>query len=114
MATKPKAKKAGPKKAAKKKPAPKRTAKRKKATKKTTPPVVISTHRFEPGTKVGFHPAHAVEVERSEGRAPFPAPVEVATVQKNGVLQVSGLKPGAWSAVGLVGDRYLYLQFPVN
>ena len=106
MATKAKAKK----KAA---PAAKKAAPR-KPRKPKTPPVVLGTHPFPPGTEVGFYPTALVGVERSLGREPMPTPFATATVAKDGTLAVIGLGGGSWVAAGPVEDRYRYLQFPVS
>jgi hypothetical protein len=119
MASKAKAKK----KAAPKKAAPKRTTARKAAAKKPArkrpskpkgPFYVVRNHRFAPGTKVGFYPAHTVEVERSMGREPMPSPTTTATVKARGLLEVSGLDSGQWCAAGPIGDSYAYVTFSVK
>jgi hypothetical protein len=118
MASKPKAKpskKAPKKRVAKKSPAKKSSRKpAKRASKPKGPVVVVRNHRFAPGTEVGFHPAQSVTVERGMGREPMPAPTATAKVKARGLLEVSGLTKGQWCGSGLVGERYLYVQFSVN
>ena len=78
------------------------------------PAVTVPNHRFSAGTKVGFHEAHLVNVERGLGREPFGDPDQSATVHKDGTLEVRGLAKGMWCAVGPVGERFAYVQFSVK
>jgi hypothetical protein len=138
MATKKAKKKAAPKKAAPKKTAKKSAAKAerevasttkvkaktgtlpaakkpaKRASKPKGPVIVVRNHRFPPDTKVGFYPAHTVQIERGLGREPIPSPTASATVKARGLLEVRGLTSGQWAASGPVGDTYLYTQFSVS
>lgn len=58
----------------------------------------IMAHPFGPGDKVKVYEAAEVEQERRSGDAPRGKEQGTATVEKDGKLNVSGLKPGTYVA----------------
>ena len=112
--TKPKSRKSPAKKAAKPKATKRSAPKQRKPKGKSG---VVANHRFAPGTEVGFWDLHAVGVERSMSREPFPVPISKAKVGKDGTLKYSGLSKGQFLAAAPVDEdstEYRYCQFSVK
>lgn len=74
----------------------------------------VANHAFPLECEVGFWPTHEVTVERNSGREPFAPPAVTAKVQKDGSLEVKGLKPGHYVAGAEVDGTYRYFGFSVE
>jgi hypothetical protein len=98
-----------------------KTKKRSTAKKAPAKKTEVPDNPFAPGVKVGFYPPEEAEFVRTDEREPPSKPAAEATVAKDGTLEVSGLKPGTYIAVGQVaetggrfGARFGQLTFVVK